>query len=221
MRTAVQLALMVSPLTLYLYVIVVWQSGRRPRVVAGPVDFAWLLFGLSGLVLFGPVGRLLLGRATSLGAPSVWAWLALLSSLGLVAVPWLPRSFRRLVIYNIDRDALDLALRTALQSLPGEFVPTLRGFEDRLNHRGLWVELTPWSRTAVLEAYGSDPEGFVSLVAAGLESALRPVHTRPSPVAWALLGLCLAFIGPILIVLLGRPQTRAALRALIEKLHGG
>jgi hypothetical protein len=221
MRTAVQLALMVGPLTVYLYVIAVWQSGRRPRIVAGPVDFAWLLFGLSGLVLFGPVGRILIGRAAGLGAPSTWAWLALISSLVLVAAPWLPRSFRRVVIYNVDREGLDRALRDALQALPGSFVPTLRGFEDRLQQRGLLVELTPWTRSAVIEAYGTDPESFISLIRHGLQADLQPGLVKPSPVAWALLGLCLGLIGPVLVVLLSRPQTRAVLRPLMQRLHGG
>jgi hypothetical protein len=221
MRTAAQLAMMVGPLTVYLYVIAVWQSGRRPHIVAGPVDFVWLLFGLSGLVLFGPVGRILIGRAAVLGAPSTWAWLALASSLALVAAPWLPRSFRRLVIYNVDREGLDRALRDTLQALPGNFVPTLRGFEDREQKRGLLVEFTPWGRSAVIEAYGADPERFIALIRHGLQAGLPPAFTKPSPVAWALLGLCLSLIGPVLVVLLSRPQTAAVLRALMHRLHGG
>jgi hypothetical protein len=223
MRTAVQLASMVGPLTVYLYVIAVWQSGRHPRIVSGFVDLALLLFGLSGLVLFGPVGRLLLVRAGAgpFGAPSLWAWLALASSLSLLAVPWLPRSFRRLVIYNVDRDSVNLALRNTLQALPGDYAPTLRGFEDRKHHRGLSLEITAWGRTAVIEAYGDDPESLIVLVRQGLSVHLQPATSRPSPVAWALLGLCMALIGPVLVVLLSRPQTRAALRALMERLHGG
>jgi hypothetical protein len=221
MRTAVQMALMLGPLTVYLYVIAVWQSGRRPRIVVGAVDYVLLLFGLSGLVLFGPVGRLLLGRATGLGTPSAWAWLAVVSALIAVAAPWVPRSFRRLVVYNVDRAGLDQALRATLDVLPGNFISTLRGVEDQKNYRGLSVEFTHWGRTAVIEAYGKHPEKFIGVVGQGLRAHLRPSLARPSPVAWGLLGLCLALVGPVLIVLLSRPQTRAALRALMERLHGG
>ena len=49
-------ALTVGPLACYFYVVGVWQSGRHPRLVAGPVDFAVLAFGVSGLLTVGPVG---------------------------------------------------------------------------------------------------------------------------------------------------------------------
>src|SRR5882757_922117 len=46
-----QYALTVGPLGFYLWVLAVWQSGRRPRVVRGLVDFALLAAGLGGVVL--------------------------------------------------------------------------------------------------------------------------------------------------------------------------
>src|SRR5690348_15210852 len=100
MPVAIQLALMVIPLSLYLYVLGIWHSGRTPRVVAGPVDLGLLAFGLSGLLIFGPIGRLWPWHAR--GLPGVWAWLALTAFVVLLALPWLPRSFRRLAVYNVD-----------------------------------------------------------------------------------------------------------------------
>ncbi len=60
MSLPMQVALTVGPLACYFYVVGVWQSGRRPRVVAGPVDFAVLALGVSGLVTVGPVGQVLM-----------------------------------------------------------------------------------------------------------------------------------------------------------------
>lgn len=221
MNTAVQLALMLGPMAFYLYVIAVWQSGRQPRVVAGPLDFGLLLLGVSGLLVFGPIGWLMVSRAATFGTPSVWAWLVFVSSLGLLAVPWIPRSFRRLVIYNIEPEQLDQALRDALQTLPKAFERTLTGYEDRESHRGVRVEASVRFRTATLEAYGGEAETLIRQLARELRARLRgPVH-RPSAIAWILLAICLALIMPVLGALLSRPQTRAALRALIERLHGG
>lgn len=221
MNSTVQLALMLSPMAFYLYVVAVWQSGRHPRVVAGPVDFGLLLFGLSGLLICGPIGWLMVSRAAAFGTPSVWAWLVLLCSFGLLAVPWIPRSFRRAVIYNIDPEQLDQGLREALEALPNSFERTLTGYEDRQNHRGVRVEASARFRTATLEAYGGDAELLIRQLQAELRTRLLSPVGRPSAIAWILLGLCLALIAPVLAALLSRPQTRAALRAFFDRLHGG
>ena len=221
MNTAVQLALALGPLAVYLYVVAIWQSGHRPRIISGPIDFVLLMIGLSGLLVFGPIGHILVNRAAPFSSPSVWAWLALACSIGLIALPWLPRSYRRLTVYNVDAAALDAALRAVLGELPGQFEPTVRGFEDRSNHRGLTVETTAWFRAAVVEAYGSEPETLIRLVGRGLPKHLRAPSARPSVVAWALLGLCLAIVAPVLTVFLTRPQAREVFRVLIRRLHGG
>ena len=49
--------LSVGPLSLYLWVLALWQSGRNPKVVRGLTDFALLAFALGGVLTFGPVGR--------------------------------------------------------------------------------------------------------------------------------------------------------------------
>jgi hypothetical protein len=221
MTIPVQLALMVGPLALYLYVIAAWQSGRTPRVVAGPVDFALLLFALGGVLVFGPVGRLLVVRIGPFGTPSIWAWVAQICSFGLLSLPWLPRTFRRLAVYNVEPEALDRALRVALSDLPGDFTPTLRGYENHSDHRGVIVEVTPWFRAGTIEAYGGHPVALIAQVRARLNPQLFGPITRPSRVAWVLLGLCMAMLSPLVAVLLIRPEAREAFRALIERLHGG
>ncbi len=221
MSGAVQLALMVGPLALYLYLLAVWQSGRTPKVVAGQVDFALLIFGIGGLVVFGPIGHILVGRASPFGTPSVWAWLALIASIGLLVLPWLPRTYRRLVIYNIEPAELDAALVEILDEIPGAFERTIRGFEDRESRRGLTVEATSWLRSVLIETYGRHPETLIAEVDTRLRARLRHPAERMAAVAWILLGLCLGLIAPVLLVLLNRPQAREAFRVLLEKLNGG
>jgi hypothetical protein len=218
MTGPIQLALMVGPFAVYLYVLGVWQSGRSPRVVAGPLDYLLLVFAITGLLLFGPIGRALIGRFPA--SQGVWAGLALLSSIGMLALPWLPRSFRRLVIYNIDPETLGLALAEALGEVPGRFERTLRGFEARSDGRGIWFDASHLLRTGVVEAYGRDPEGLIDQVGAALRDRLRGTSSRPSPVAWVLLGLCIALLAPATALLLSRPQTQEVLRALIDRLRG-
>lgn len=221
MTGSVQLALMVGPLALYLYILAIWQSARTARVIPGPWDFLLLVFGVSGLVVFGPIGQLLVVRMTPFGSPSPWAWLALFSSLGLLALPWLPRTFRRLVVYNTDPARLEATLRAILDELPGSFERTVRGFEDRVHRRGLVVEPTPWLRSVVVEAYGGEPESLIGAIGPRLRARLRHPNARPVAVAWLLLGLCMGLIAPVLAVLLSRPQAREALRVLLEHLQGG
>ena len=112
MTSPVQLALMVTPLAAYFYLLALWQAGRHPRVVAGAVDLWLLALGLGGLVVFGPLGqfvaRTLFGRA----GPLDWLFLVLVGFL--VVARLARRSSRRLVIYHVDAEALDAALRDVL-----------------------------------------------------------------------------------------------------------
>src|SRR5579884_3613294 len=112
MTGPIELALMVGPLAVYFYALGIWHSGRSPRVIPGPVDYLLLVFALSGLLLFGPIGRALIGRV-----PAAQGWLAalgLLTSIAMLALPWLPRAFRRLVVYNIQPETLERAVAEAL-----------------------------------------------------------------------------------------------------------
>jgi hypothetical protein len=220
MTGALQLALAVGPLAVYLYVVAIWQSGRHPRVVAGVWDYVLLLFGVGGLVLFGPLGWLLVTQAAP-GRPTVLHWLALASALGLLAVPFLPRAFRRIVIYNIDPATLDSALRETLESIAGSFVKTVRGYDDASQRRGLDLEIHPWMRTAVVETHGNGAEPLAKTLLHGLDERLRQSATGPSRIAWGLLGVSLSLIAPVVVLLLLRPQAQAVWRAVMHRLNGG
>jgi hypothetical protein len=221
MSGAVQLALTLGPLAAYLYIVAALHSGRRPRVVSGLLDYALLLFGLSGLLLFGPVGWLLVSRAGA-GAPGPLHFVALGAALGLLAVPFVPRACRRLVVYNVDPLSFHRALREAIEALASPFVKTLRGYDDPTHARGLEAETHSWMRTAVVETYGKGAEPLAASLAAALRVRLRQHPLAgPSPVAWGLLGASLGLIAPVLVVLLTRPQAQGVWRALFHRLNGG
>lgn len=219
MTGPLQMALTVGPLAGYLFVLGVWQSGRHPRVVAGALDFGLLAFGLGGLLVFGPIGHTLVGLMFP--GPSVWAWLALPSLFLLLVLVWLPGTSRRLVVYNIDPETIAPALAAGLATVPGRFVPTLTGFEDADGRRGVSVEGSRWSRTAVVEAHGDAPEALIHALRPALEARLGDAGVGPSAVAWLWFGLsCASLLAPWLLLALARPQVREAVSTLLHLLHG-
>lgn len=197
----VHLLLTFSPLAFYFFLLGVWQSGRDPRLIPGPLDFGLLGFGIGGFLAFGPIGQFLAGLLLdSSGWP---VRLVLLTILAGLAFFLSTRAHRRLVIYGVDPLTLDRALRQVLGELPGNFERTLRGFEDRPQGRGVIVEVTPWLRAAEVIAYGRDPETLISALGLALRPRLRGPTSGRSTVArgwFALSALTLA--GPVARLLL-------------------
>ncbi len=221
MSPALQVALAVGPLAAYFAALGALQGGRRPVVVPGPIDFLLLATGLGGLIVFGPVGLVLV--RSLFPAPSPWAWLALASAYGLFVLLWAPRGARRLVVYHVDPESLRTAVREALMVLPGAFTPTVRGFEDREHGRGLTVEAGARLRAGTVEAYGDRSEPLIAELAPLLRARLRR-QAPPVPGRLALLwfGLsALTLLLPVAAQVLGRPQVMEALRALMDRLRGG
>jgi len=218
MTSPVQLALMVTPLAAYLYLLAIWQAGRHPRVVAGPVDLWLLALGLGGLVLIGPLGRIV--AQTLFGRAGLLQWL-LLTLVAILLVSRLARrSWRRLVIYHVDGETLDTALRDALG--PDEFIRTLSGYEDRTHACGIRVHHSPRWQAAVVEGFGHDPDALIRALRPRLKERLRQAAAGPTGVSLLFFGLsALTMLVPLAGHLLTQPRTRAALRVLLERLHGG
>ncbi|HWE36059.1 MAG TPA: hypothetical protein VG406_05750 [Isosphaeraceae bacterium] len=218
MSPGVQVLLMVGPLASYFFALGCWQAGRNPRLVAGPIDAAWLCCGLAGLVALGPIGQ---GMHHGLASPT--ARLAVLAILAGLAMLWIARARRRLAIYNIEPPALFAALREALDDLPdavgANFGRSLRGFEDTKAGRGFTVEFTPGFRAAEVEAHGRGAEAMLETLAPLLRRRLRGRGAGSSSLAWTwfcLSSLTLAL--PILAFLSSR-RGGDALRALLERLR--
>lgn len=221
MPGAVQTALMIGPLAAYFFVQGAWHRGRRPRVIPGQIDFSLLALGLAALVGFGPIGHLLVALVPS--TAEIPARLTLLAALWLVVLLTAPSAYRRLMVYGVDPDDLDCALGEALhEEIPGDFARTLRGFEDVKSRRGLNVTVRPKSATAEIEAYGDRAEGLAATLAASLRFRLKGRHAgaaRRAGWPWfALAALALAL--PLAESFTARGETRAALRALLQRLVG-
>jgi hypothetical protein len=215
-----QYAVAVGPLALYFFVLAIWHGGRYPRVVSGAADFLWLAFGVGGLVLFGPFGQAMARRL--FGEPSTIGWLILVSAstLTLFGVALSGRFARRLVIYNADPATLDQALEEVLGR--SDFVRTLKGFEHTASARGVSVEASRRSRTAVIEAFGKEPGNLIRYLEPRLVHRFHESAPRPSSVAWLFLGVsAISLAVPMIGWILGKPQTQEAFRFLLERISGG
>lgn len=213
-------AFSVGLLALYLAVLARWHGGRAPRVVSGPADFAFLIFGIGGLVLFGPIGQAL--AKFLFVKPNTLDWLALASGITLAALLASRRAWRRLVIYHIDAPTLDRALEPLLTQNLGRYIRTIHGFEDSAQLRGIRVEVSTRWRTATIEAYGQEPEQLIHALEGGLDHRFRALSSPQSRISGLLLG------GSLLILLLAtggwllaQPQALAALRSFIGRRQGG
>jgi hypothetical protein len=212
-------ALAVGPLGFYLWVLAVWQSDRRPRVVSGLVDYGLLVFGVGGIVAFGPFGQML-ARAI-FGRPAVWEWGVLGCLMALCAASLARRALRRVVVYHVDREALSMALDEILRELDGRFTPTLDGYEDRAHSRLLRVEFTRIFRCALIEARGERAEKLIEEIRLRLRRQLQSVTTGPSAVSLFLYGCSiLVMVIPLVGLFLSQPKAREALRVLLERFKG-
>ncbi len=218
MILAAQIALTAIPLSAYFYILGTLQGGRRPRVVSGPVDFALLAFGAGGLVAFGPVGQVVVGRVVGGGA-GVWAWSAWTALLAAWTFAFSGWTARRVAIYNIDRAGLDGAVRAALNEVGGDFRPTLRGYEDPARRSGVLIQASSRFLAGAVEAYGTGPEELIRALEPKLREAVARIPRRPSIVATALFAAaCLATLVPAAAFLLTHPRARQAFRAILRPL---
>lgn len=189
-----------APVTLYL----AWlgRLNRRPRpvVVSGGWDFAALLAGLSGFLVFG--GGVLLAAvqsnfrgvvrgnweqlADTWGQERV-AWAAvglgyLLLLAGGVALTVLSRA-RSLTVYNIDRDEAEAAVGDALAGL-GLTYFRLGNLWSEGGRKLVTVDWFPVLRNATIQVVCPDPQ-FAEEVERGLrERLLAAQPAAVSPAAW-------------------------------------
>jgi hypothetical protein len=219
MSTPLLLFLSSTPLACYFWVLAMWHGGRHPRLVKGSTDFMLLVFGVGGLLTFGPFGRAVVRRA--FGEPGLAAWLAMMSMVCLAATFWGRRAARRLVIYHIEPETLDSVLGIALDLKSGHYHRILGGFEDRAGANALAVETSARLHYAVIEARGSDTERVLRELRQSLATELRSVSTGPSPVAWWLLALsAFTMLGTLAGYLFLQPRTAEWVRQVFDSLRG-
>jgi hypothetical protein len=219
MTPAMQIALTATPLAVYFYALGVFHSGRRPRLIAGPIDVAMLAFGLGGLVAFGPFGRAVLGRlvGSEIGtiAWSLWIGVVVLWALVLAGSASL-----KVTVYHVSPEDLNRAVQEALGQLEGKFVETLNGFEDSKRGAGLRVKSIRWLRSGSVEAFGQSPEVLIHELKPELIAALDRVPPRASGVSHAMFALaCLTMLVPVSSYFLANPRAKEALRAFMQSLR--
>jgi hypothetical protein len=219
MTPAMQIALTATPLAVYFYALGVFHSGRRPRMVSGPLDVGLLAFGLGGLVAFGPFGRAVLGRLVGeqagLLAWSIWVALIVLWALVLAGSASL-----RVTVYHISPEELDLAVRDALGELEGRFFSTLKGFENPKRQSGVMVKPLRLLRSGIVEAYGDHPDLLIRELEPKLRASLARYPQRASGVSHAMFGLaCVTMFVPISGFFLANPRAKEALRTLMHSLR--
>jgi hypothetical protein len=219
MTPALQIALTATPLAAYFYALSVFHGGRRPWMVAGPVDVGLLAFGLGGLVAFGPFGRAVLGRMA--GEPAgLLAWSIWVGMVGLWALVLAGSASLRLTIYHVSPKELELAVREALERLEGRFSPTLKGFEDADRGSGVTVKSLRFLRSGSVEAYGKGPEALIRELKPKLREALARLPQRASGVSHAMFGLSfLTIVVPVSSFFLANPRAKEALRSLMHSLR--
>ena len=218
MTFASQIALTATPLSAYFYALGLLHGGRTPKVVGGPADVALLGVGVGGLVAFGPLGQAILGLVVGREA-GPWDWLAFSAVLG-VALCFVARSAtRRLAIYNVTPEGLELAVVESLGGLEGRFDVTLRGFEDARRGSGVTVRASRWLRAGSVEAYGQEPEKLMAELKPRLKARLAEVIRAPSLVSSAMFGVaCLVMLVPAASFFARNPKAKEALRALLQSL---
>jgi hypothetical protein len=219
MTPAMQIALTATPLAVYFYALGVFHSGRRPRMVAGPVDVGLLAFGLGGLIAFGPFGRAVLGRLVGADV-GTFAWAIWVGVVALWALVLAGSASLRVTVYHIDSWELERAVHESLGQLEGQFSPTLHGFED--TKRGVGIHLKPirFLRTVGVEAYGREPDLLIRELRPILRASLSGFPQKASGVSHALFGMaCLTMLFPVAGFLIANPRAKDALKTLMHSLR--
>ncbi len=219
MPASIEYVLMAAPVAIYCALLSTWHGGRRPKIVPGSIDAALLGFGLAGLIVWGPPGHLIAGIA--FGRPGLLDWLTIASGYAMVCSIVARLASRRLVVYHVKPEALTRALAVVLAGDDNQFTRTLGGFEDALAGRGVRVETSSLLQTAVVETHGTQAEALLDRIRPRLAAVLSSETSPPTPFAWGLIGVSIAaLVLPILVLVLGRPSTRAALRVLLDRIRG-
>src|SRR6185437_9451112 len=115
----VRICIALAPLALYLLLLAGLNLLRRPVLVTGTRDIAALGFGISGMLLVGPIELLHPQSAVNQLGTYIWVLSVGLYSLGLAL--WILFSRPRLTVYNISIEQLRPLLATAIESVDSQY----------------------------------------------------------------------------------------------------
>ncbi len=211
MASTTEITLVLIPMALYLYALGIFHGGKHPRLVSGVGDLAGLIFSLSGLVAFGPVGHVVVATLFGPDAATV-AWTVWLTGLVIVAAIIARSGRNRLVIYHVEPDQIRAATRAAL---PESYLSTLHGFEDPINRTSIAVRTYPRMKTATIEAEGASTGPALTMLRPQLRAALKALDEPVSSLSTAFfLTSALVMVGPVVGYLWLDPQGRRLVRAV-------
>ncbi|WP_435015684.1 hypothetical protein TA3x_003230 [Tundrisphaera sp. TA3] len=195
MSHATPMSLITVPLAIYFGVLGLLHSGSRPRLVAGPLDAALLAGGLGGIIAFGPVGHLIVGKI--LGGSTMVAWTTWGAIVAVGTAIAMTSASRRVAIYNIRPEELHRLARQAFGSLQGGACPTIDGVEDEAREHGIAIRSSRLLRAGVVEARGRNPEALILALRPSLVALLRRAEAGRSAMAQAMFLLAaLIFLAP-------------------------
>ncbi len=174
--------LAVGPLAVYLLLLGVLNSLRRPFITTGTRDLYVLGLGLSGFFVIGPLSLFMPESAARIfGGYLIWTLLLIFYSLCLTLCVLLARP--RLVIYNITLDQLRPLLNNLIHRLDLEY----HWAGESLALPGLGIQLQldrfPLTRNVSLVATAA-PQSFGGWrrLEAELVEELRTVEVKPNPI---------------------------------------
>jgi hypothetical protein len=212
--------LIFAPLAAYFYALGLLNTGRRPKLVDGRTDFLLLASGLSGLIVFGPLG--LSWVQPRIGQVDPLQVLRLLILYAIVALLWSSRYARRVVVYNVDPDRVRAALESRAEGT--DFRESFRGLEDATNRRGIAVEPSPRTHSATVDFAGNWDEAAIQEWKEGLKVALEAMP-QARPKSWfpylLFAASCATMVSPLAALLITQPRARAAFWMLFRQIQGG
>jgi len=183
-----------TPLAIYLIALALLNFRRRPVVIAGSRDMAFLGLGVIGLLLVGPVELLMPTLPESITG-YVWLMLLVLYFLFLTLAVLLGKP--RLVVYNVTLDQLRPALADAVNELDADVrwagnsvaLPKLH-VEFYFDDHG-WVRNVSLVATATPQSYA----GWRLLERTLREQLNSSVETAPSAWGLGMLVVALSMLG--------------------------
>ena len=177
------MAISLTPLAVYFFVLGLINLSRRPLVTTGARDIAALGVAISGLIMAGPMDLFLPEAATNRYGGSVWILLLVFYALCLALIVLTMRP--RLVIYNASPEQLRSILAEVVAKLDNE----ARWAGDSLVLPQLGVQLAVESvgflRNAQLVASGP-PQAYAGWkkLEEELVHVLRETKTTPKMHGW-------------------------------------
>jgi hypothetical protein len=111
----VRICVALAPLAIYLLWLAVLNLLRRPVLVNGVVDIAALGFGISGMMLVGPIE--LLHPQAAINQLGAYIWVLSIGLYSLALALWILFSRPRLIVYNMSVAELRPLLAVAIEGL--------------------------------------------------------------------------------------------------------